>query len=108
MKTKEVAKFFDCMRRSDIPFTVDDVNTNFKTQFGVESGVLGIAEEGHEAIKHREGTFLAVYVLLGSLCNDVLVEALGEYMKGLEWWIFNSPYGEDEDEVVYIINLEEK
>ena len=31
MKTKEVAKFFDCMRRSDIPFTVDDVNTNFKT-----------------------------------------------------------------------------
>lgn len=105
MKTKEVAKFFDCMRRNDIPFTVDDVNTNFKTQFGVESGVLGIAE-GNEAIKQREGTFLAVYVLLGSLCNDVLCEALEDYMKGLEWWVFNSPYGEDE--VVYIINLEER
>lgn len=104
MKTKEVAKFFDCMRRSDIPFTVDDVNTNFKTQFSVESGVLGIAD--NEAIKQRDGTFLAVFVLLGSLCNDVLCEALEDYMKGLEWWVFNSPYGEDE--VVYIINLEEK
>lgn len=106
MKTKEVAKFFDCMRRNEIPYTVDDVNTNFKTQFGVESGVLGIAEEGYEAIKQREGTFLAVNVLLGSLCNDVLCEALEYYMKGLEWWVFNSPYGEDE--VLYIKNLEEK
>lgn len=65
MKTKEVAKFFDCMRRNEIPYTVDDVNTNFKTQFGVESGVLGIAEEGYEAIKQREGTFLAVTYYLG-------------------------------------------
>lgn len=106
MKTRKLQSFFDCMRRNEIPYTVDDVNTNFKTQFGVESGVLGIAEEGYEAIKQREGTFLAVNVLLGSLCNDVLCEALEYYMKGLEWWVFNSPYGEDE--VLYIINLEEK
>lgn len=98
MNIINVAKFFDCMARGEIAFSVDDVMTDFETHFGVKKGLPPCAEH-HEAMKHREGTFLAVYVTRDSLDEDVLIDALRMYMKGLIWWLFEAPYGENE--VVY-------
>lgn len=36
MNIINVAKFFDCMARGDIAFSVDDVMTDFETHFGVK------------------------------------------------------------------------
>lgn len=103
MKIIDVAKFFDCMRRSEICFSVDDVVTNFKSHFGVESGFPAGSESHNEAIKERDGTFLSAYVIENSLNEDTLIDALRAYMKGLMWWRFDSPYRNDE--VVYIVKL---
>lgn len=104
MNIINVAKFFDCMARGDIAFSVDDVMTDFETHFGVKNALPPCAEH-HEATKHREGTYLAVYVTSDSLDEDVLIDALRMHMKSLTWWLFESPYGENE--VVYIVKLDD-
>lgn len=106
MKIVDVAKFFDCMRRSEISFSVDDVATNFKYQFGVGSAFPTSSESYKEAVKERDGTFLSVYVIENSLDEDVLIDAIRTYMKGFMWWRFESP--NMEAEFLYIIKLEEK
>lgn len=106
MNIVTLAKFFDCMRRADIMFSVEDVKTDFQNHFGVEqSAFLPSIETYEEIVKKREGTFLSVYVTRNSLNEDVLIDALRMYMKGLTWWLFESPYGENE--VVYIVKLDD-
>ena len=104
MNIINVAKFFDCMARGEIAFSVDTVMTDFETHFGVKDG-LPPCTEHHEATKHREGTFMAAYVTRYSLDEDVLIDALRMYLKGLKWWLFEAPYGENE--VVYIVKLDD-
>lgn len=101
MKATDLALFFDNMRRQDITFDVNKLNgTTFKDFFG--------ADGDRTANVEREGVFLTVYVEKDSMCEDFFKESMEEYLKHCVAWLYNSPYNKGNNELMYIIEIEDE
>lgn len=101
MKATDLALFFDNMRRQDITFDVNKLNgTTFKDFFG--------ADGDRTANVEREGVFLTVYVVKDSMCEDFFKESMEEYLKYCVAWLYNSPYNKGNNELMYIIEIEDE
>ncbi len=99
MKATKLAHFFDCMRRSEICYDVNDVDgLSFETYFGAN---------GEGAKDERKGTYLTAYVTDNSLSQDVFLDAIVEYMEAPTIHKYKSPYAGDTNEIMYIVRITE-
>ena len=97
MKATKLAHFFDCMRRSEICYDVNDLDgVNFKDYFGAK---------GYGATDERKGTYLTVYVIDNSLNQEFFLDAVKEYMGKPTVHKYTSPYAGDSDELMYILRI---
>lgn len=100
MKATKLAHFFDCMRRSEICYDVNDLDgLSFETYFGAK---------GEGAKDERNGTYLTAYVTDNSLCQDVFLDATKKYMGMQTIHKYASPYISESDELMYIVRIKDE
>lgn len=100
MKATSVAKFFDEMRRYEIPYSIVEIEgSTFRIQFGAH----GAGDD-----LDRTGTFLEAYVIEDSVCEEVLAEDIFFYLDDAFIHKYDSPYQAQDSpdkEVMYIIEI---
>ena len=100
MKATKLAHFFDCMRRSEICYDVNELDEqNFNDFYGANG-------EGAK-IEHK-GTYFSAYVIDNSLNQDTLHDAIEKYLENPQIYKYGSPYSNmngADNELMYIIRI---